>query len=507
MIGGIELFYEGLSELGPQLVLNDKTLGEQCVRFRTLAADVRAADRDCLYLARTDSATCEILQNEGNYLVLPAAGAVDADHVGPQSNAILLPPGTKYEKVIELVELCAEGMRRVNDRAVDLLAALSQRDRLDAFARVLGEVLENPVVVYDLQAERVLTCSPSERTGDAIWDAFFIDGAHYEDLSDAKALWGEYWLDLERDILVRPTFVSAGLGLRREVAGVRKEGRGYLVMSVESRSPFRDSDLAVLGAVRDIAAVALPNRYEEKRRFDLTAGFSEALDGLLTGADARRLQASAGLSGQSAMRLMLVRPSENAFDYSSTRQAYAAIRSAFPPERLFTHENSILVLVSGQDDVVGKLGGQSVRASLSDPFSSLLDLPRAWEECCAAMSLGEALAPDAVVWRYADFWEYDVLRDLPVASKADNGSFALLSRIISSDRESGGEYARTLAAYLRAFKDRRRAAEALHVHVNTVSYRVDRLREEYGLDLDDDGQCRSLMLAVEIACARGTLRP
>ena len=53
------------------------------------------------------------------------------------------------------------------------------------------------------------------------------------------------------------------------------------------------------------------------------------------------------------------------------------------------------------------------------------------------------------------------------------------------DEESGSDLTRSLRAYLDHFGDVRAAATALHVHPNTLRYRIRRIQELTGMDLDD----------------------
>lgn len=55
------------------------------------------------------------------------------------------------------------------------------------------------------------------------------------------------------------------------------------------------------------------------------------------------------------------------------------------------------------------------------------------------------------------------------------------------DRENGTAYLQTLNAYLEQGANQRRTAEALFVHINTVAYRLQRMRELFGLALDEPG--------------------
>jgi len=74
-----------------------------------------------------------------------------------------------------------------------------------------------------------------------------------------------------------------------------------------------------------------------------------------------------------------------------------------------------------------------------------------------------------------------------------------LRLLTDHDREKGTEYAPTLRAYLGAFGDVPRAAAAVNVHPNTFRYRLRRLTELAGLDLDDPVE--RLVVSLQIALA------
>lgn len=63
-----------------------------------------------------------------------------------------------------------------------------------------------------------------------------------------------------------------------------------------------------------------------------------------------------------------------------------------------------------------------------------------------------------------------------------------VTRLVEYDRAHGSELAPSLTAYLEAFGHVRAAAAALHVHPNTLRYRVRRARAVSGLDLADPNE-------------------
>ncbi|MFE3461925.1 helix-turn-helix domain-containing protein [Nocardiopsis aegyptia] len=63
-----------------------------------------------------------------------------------------------------------------------------------------------------------------------------------------------------------------------------------------------------------------------------------------------------------------------------------------------------------------------------------------------------------------------------------------VSRLIEHDRAGGADLVHSLLAYLEAFGDARAAAERLHIHPNTLRYRVRRAASVSGIDMADPGE-------------------
>lgn len=71
--------------------------------------------------------------------------------------------------------------------------------------------------------------------------------------------------------------------------------------------------------------------------------------------------------------------------------------------------------------------------------------------------------------------------------------------MVRADLAAGGELVRSLTAYLDAAGDVPRAARSLVLHPNTLRYRLRRVRERFGVDLDDPDTRLLVTLAVRLA--------
>jgi hypothetical protein len=94
------------------------------------------------------------------------------------------------------------------------------------------------------------------------------------------------------------------------------------------------------------------------------------------------------------------------------------------------------------------------------------------------------------------------LRDLLAADGLQaTGS---LARLLDYDRKHHAEMLATLRAWLDAFGDVNRAAATVHVHPNTFRYRMRRLTEISGIDLDDPDARFGAMLQLRLLEPRRT---
>jgi len=79
----------------------------------------------------------------------------------------------------------------------------------------------------------------------------------------------------------------------------------------------------------------------------------------------------------------------------------------------------------------------------------------------------------------------------------------LLGPLASYDRARGTPYLRTLEVFLGRHRNQMRAARELNIHLNTVRYRLARIGEILGVDLNDEDARLDLLLALRIRAIFG----
>ncbi len=125
-------------------------------------------------------------------------------------------------------------------------------------------------------------------------------------------------------------------------------------------------------------------------------------------------------------------------------------------------------------------------------------IARSYEEAHRTIEALRRLGRAGVVTAFEDLGIHRLLLQVPDLSELRSFATDVLGKLSRHERERKSEYLTTLACYFRENNSPQRAARVLHVHPNTVAYRVKRIEEITGLHLDNYRDRLTTQVALEI---------
>ncbi|MYU63101.1 helix-turn-helix domain-containing protein, partial [Streptomyces sp. SID69] len=134
---------------------------------------------------------------------------------------------------------------------------------------------------------------------------------------------------------------------------------------------------------------------------------------------------------------------------------------------------------------LGAAGFGGPAAGIGDPRTGLAELGTVWQEARAAAQAALAERHLGPVAQWRGIGPYRLLTSLPPESAQDPAAGPLLS-------PAHRELARTAEVYLDCAGQAGRTASELGIHRQTLYYRLNRVEQLTGLDLDD-GEDRLLL--------------
>lgn len=146
----------------------------------------------------------------------------------------------------------------------------------------------------------------------------------------------------------------------------------------------------------------------------------------------------------------------------------------------------------------GGEAGRRLRFGLGGRFGGDDGLVRSWQSARAALHAGRRHRPQAAIHCYDELTLPVLLAGLGEGWRADELRRPL-QRLARHDRD--GQLRRTLAAWFAHDMKAVPSAAALHVHRNTLDYRLRRIGEITGLDLARLNDCLLLFIGLELDTA------
>jgi sugar diacid utilization regulator len=170
---------------------------------------------------------------------------------------------------------------------------------------------------------------------------------------------------------------------------------------------------------------------------------------------------------------------------------------------------NVAIVTAGQADweqlrraIVSDLGGQC-HIGVGGPSARPSELPRSLREAGLALRLQKSLLPGSSACEYPKLGIFRMLAAIPDLTDVDAFVREWLGSLLDYDTRRKAELVHTLTQYLEHGGNYDATAAELSVHKSTLKYRLQRIRDLTGLELNDPDVHFNLQLATR---AWGTLQ-
>ncbi len=276
---------------------------------------------------------------------------------------------------------------------------------------------------------------------------------------------------------------------------VRDTSLGYLLVLDEAASGYGaapdDAEFLTVTYAATLFALTLAHE-QTSAELDLRYRAS-VVDALVSGhfldaQDARRKARSLGLRDDAPLRVAMLRPapSDPGWTHGDWPQRIASI---LPGAGAAVRDGALVVIVPA-DPGAGALAAlcrlsPGLTCGVSEHVDSPELLPRGVRQAERAIDLGLRLGRAGQPVRYEELGIYRLLCTIGDMRQLMGFARDVLGPLLDYDTEHRTELVRTLAVYLHHHGSHKQAARVLHLHTNTVAYRIARIETITGLALGD----------------------
>ena len=155
--------------------------------------------------------------------------------------------------------------------------------------------------------------------------------------------------------------------------------------------------------------------------------------------------------------------------------------------------------------IVEYLNKNNISCGMSSIYHDILDTASMKKQAEIALEVGKKVAPYNYAHTFSDNIVYCIAQELSSNDYCRIFVSDVLERIANYDIEHKTDYYDTLYYYVKRQRDLAQAAEALSIHRTSVSYRVKKIEEICGIQLDDDLVYFHLLVSLAIINLRPEL--
>lgn len=201
------------------------------------------------------------------------------------------------------------------------------------------------------------------------------------------------------------------------------------------------------------------------------------------------------------MQILTVCNSKNITSVPILNMTRGYLENLFPCCKTVAHNNrTVTILTNSTLDsssftecgIVPFLKKYGLTASLSMPFEHLKDIYEYYMQTVHALEYGSIVQPDSPCYYYED---YTLCRFLDDRKPDQSFCHPCIRQLQEYDAKHRTDYTQTLYAYITNLRSIRDGAAAMHIHYNTMKYRLGRILELIDLSLEDTGTFLILYLS------------
>lgn len=161
-------------------------------------------------------------------------------------------------------------------------------------------------------------------------------------------------------------------------------------------------------------------------------------------------------------------------------------------------EAALQVARTLQSQVARVLPGVELTVGCGSAVSDAAAIPRSFNEARQALRLGALLWGSGRIFRHSDLGVYRLMLVGREADELRSFERQVLGPLEQYDEQTGSQLLETLERYLETDCGLQATAAAMHVHVNTVKYRLGRVRSLLRMELETTENRLQLLVALKI---------
>lgn len=366
------------------------------------------------------------------------------------------------------------------------------------------EILGNPIIATDA-TYRLLGCFPQRTLNDPVWDTLYLRGFVEQEsiLMMEVDKTREECLKHDETILLNWGFAQDIPRLSCKISSANKM-YGYVGV-LEYDRPFVKTDYEILDLVCKILYSLVKQRTLPSNEFFLLKQslLANLLDGGVSSQEILdQAVSNAKLRIQPPFCILAVPLDLVGHDNYKLHKSCNLINEITNVHMLNHGGNIVLYICSTNietsiEAAAALLSSCGLSCGASDIFNELINASYHYRQALAVAEIGKAINSNSLC-RFSDYAPKYLIQSALKQEDPKVFIFPGVRKLIEYDREYKTEFSVTLHTYLTNYKNTHLTSEILHIHRNSMAYRLRKCEEIAKFSLSNNNQCRYIQISLEI---------
>lgn len=433
-------------------------------------------------------------------------------------NLVVLPATADRAAAIQTVQDWFAAQRRFAQVREDILDALFAGNGLQAIADKGFELLGNPIFINDTSLKSLARSRGvvvDDPTMNAIIERGYLDQRTINSLRSDRIL--RKLADGEAPFIVKEWSEARGIPYAQYgwlQAGVRIRGTFVAILAVFGCfEPYSDYAIEWVEGLCKLAAIEL----QKSEFFIQTHGL--IYEALINDLLERRLTDTKTIGLRLKALEIVLHPDLYVVSVRRERQdaaregahliSHSRLREILPGSMSVDFRGDVVLLLSRkkgapvlgeeeQADLIDYLESNQWVAGISNVFTDLSEMSRFYQQSVKSLELGRQTDAAGALHHYAHYAIFHAFEACAGEVDLQEICHPGLRQLADSDDPADRELLQTLSVYLSDLKNPTGVAADLHIHRNTLFYRINKIESLLGCDLNRGNVIFDLLLSFKL---------
>ena len=392
----------------------------------------------------------------------------------------------------------------LNHLTKKLIDGISKHLSLNELFSIVYEHIKNPIIITNTCGYLLASYSGDNSLNEPVWEEHI--STNYANVNYLKNIY--YDLNFRQSISFfnQPIMVDYTdiMNHRMLISTLKKDNFNVAYIYVlETNDPFSKIDIKILDMLNKILLPLIVNDnrivLSKQSPFDYIFYYLINCDSY----DENYIESYTkvfDLDLRDNLFLIYIEKLDNINSYDKLKYLYDMLSHIFYSQYIYFYNNKIFILYKGhkklKDDenklLIKFLKENNLKAGISQPFSNLKDFKNASYQGRKAINMATKLNSSQLISYYNDF----ITNNLVFTFIKDNNMNDLIDiNLMDFINDNNEEFIQTLKVYCENNGDMQKTSTELHIHYNTLKYRLQKIKDLYYLDIFDNNYILKLKLS------------